>query len=332
MRVAALEARVRLLGGLVEAVAWLAAGLALAVVLVTVRRQGGQLWPHIFNLLHVVLSGLVAAVSLRLSRRLLGARLLRAWQHFAVAFLTVALLGGGLEAVQLFAPGSPSFRDVAIDLAGGASVLGVIAGLQSPAVVTGRLARGLTLAVSFVALVWALYPSGAALRTVALRAQRFPVLCDFSRIDSAFLLLNDGATMSPALDASAPPGEGWSRQLRLPAGKYPGVEVVPPLGDWSGYRELVISALSQESRDFELQLRVNDASEDTAFDNRFNRGITVVPGVNEFRIPLTAVAVTPRGRLLDLAKVERVVLFAAELSEPHSLRLGSWRLEGDRGR
>lgn len=329
---ATLEARVRLLEGLVEAVAWFAAGLALAVVLVTVRRQGGQLWPHVFNLLHVVLSGIVAAVGLRLSRRLLGARLLRPWQHFAVAFLIVVVLGGGLEAAQLFAPGSPSVRDVAIDLAGGASVLGFIGGLESPGVVTGRFTRGLTLAVSLAALVWALYPSGAALRTVALRAQRFPVLCDFSRIDSAFLLLNDGATMSPALDASAPPGEDWSAQVRLPAGRYPGVELVPPLGDWAGYRELVLSVFSPEPRPFVLEVRVNDAIEGSDFDNRFNRSLTVVPGVNEFRIPLRSLAVTPRGRRMDLAKIERVVLFAPALPEAHTLRLGPWRLEGDHGR
>lgn len=327
-----LEARVRLLGALVEAVAWFAVSLALTVVLVTVRRQGGQLWPHVFNLLHVVLSGAVAAVALRLSRRLLGAQLVQAWQHYAVAFATVVVLGGGLEAVQWIAPGSPSVRDVAIDLAGGAAVLGFVSGFSSARVIAGRGWQRLIWTVSFAALAWALYPSGAALRTVVLRAWRFPVLCDFSRIDSSFVVLNDGATMSLASDASASAAEAWPIQVRLPAGRYPGVELVPPLGDWSRHRELVIGAFSEEAKDFELQVRVNDAGEGADFDDRFNRSLRVVPGVNEFRIPLTALAVTPRGRRMDLAKIERVVLFAAEPAEPHALRLGPWRLEGTNGR
>ncbi len=324
-RLAALERRVEVLTGLLEASVWTVIGLALAVVLMTVNRAGGQVWANIFNLLHVVLSGAAALVSLRLSRRLLTRWLPRPWYHYAWAAGAVFALGGGLEFAQRYGPGSPSLTDVAIDMAGGIGALAIELGVRFAR--RSRLARIAALGGALLLLV-ALLPSVAALGVVLQRAKRFPVLSDFSSSEAPFISLNEGATLRLLQPR---PGEEWQAEVTWPGKGYPGLEVQPPSGNWALYETLVVTLSSDETLPFALEIRVHDEGHSDDYDDRFNRELTVVPGRNEFRIPVAEIARGPRRRVMNLSNIEAIVLFAEGAGEVHRARMSSWRLEGPVG-
>src|SRR5690606_11510881 len=246
-RLAALERRVDVLTALLEALGWTAIGLALAVVLMTVDRAGGQVSSNVFNVLHVVLSGVVALVSLRLSRRLLTPWLRRAWHHYLWAACSVLFLGGALEVAQRFGPGSSSLSDLVIDMAGGLGVLSVELGLRL--VRRGRLAW-LALGAGIVVLAAALLPSMSAFWVVLQRSKQFPVLTDFRAAEAPFISLNDGATMRRI---SSNAGDEWPIEVTWPGEGYPGLEVQPPAGNWLDYQTLLLVVHSDEPEPFNLE-------------------------------------------------------------------------------
>lgn len=312
-----------------EAKFWLACSAVAALALLIVRRPGGEFWPHVFDLFHVLLSAGIAVVALRLSRRLSVGSPSPAWVPFAKAMFVVVLLGGGLELAQLFGAGSSSWSDLGLDASGGACALAFIGARERLGVLSRPVARRLVLVGSCVALCAVLYPSGSKVWRVLRRAYAFPVLCEFSSEDLSFLLLNGGATIAPV--AVTDSTGDWRVTARFPSGGYPGVELAPPFGDWSLYKELVIPVFSSEARPFSLAVRVNDRVHSNVFGDRFDQELLVEPGVNEFRFGLSAMASLPSGRRMNLNDAEAIILFAPDLPEPHSVLLGPWRLEGEVG-
>lgn len=311
-----------------EALGWALLGLALALVLVTVRRAGGEVWSNIFNVLHVLLSASIALVSLRLSRKLLAGWLTRPWLHYVWAGVVVFVLGGGLEVAQFFAPGLPSVFDLVIDLAGGAAALGFVFGrsLRHRPALRWAIEAG-----SLGLFVCALASPCAALWQATVRARIFPVLCSFSDSELRYVGLNDGAELT-TLERAEGLAPEWRVGLTFPADRdYPGLELAAPAGDWSRSQELVIPLYSTDLRPFRLLLRVHDEAHTGDFDDRFNIELTVESGRNEFRIPIPHIASGPRLRDLNLANVEALVLFAPRPSQEHHVLLGTWRLEGASG-
>lgn len=314
-----------------EAHFWLACAALIALVLLVVRRPGSGAWPHVFDLLHVLFSAAIALIALRSSRRLSTGtgRLGAEWLPFAAAIGLVVVLGGGLELAQLLGMGSSSWSDFGLDVSGGASALALVAAREGLGVLAKPTVRGLVFVAACMGLCAVLYPSGTKVWHALRRAQAFPILCDFSSADLPFLLLNDGATLTPIRDRDAT--GAWRAEVRFPPGGYPGVELTPPFGDWSLYKELVIPVFSSEAHPFPLGLRVSDRWHTNAFGDRFDRELSVAPGANEFRLALSSMTHLGSGRRMDLNDTAAIILFAPELPEAHSVLLGAWRLEGELG-
>lgn len=301
--------------------------LGLALVLLTVRRAGGEVWSNIFNVLHVLLSASIALVSLRLSRKLLDGWFPQPWHHYAWAAAVVFVLGAGLEIAQFYVPGLPSLQDFVIDMVGGLAALGLVFGLSQ----RRRHLRWAMGVASLGVLACALASPGMTLWRAARRAQRFPVLSAFTRVEFPYVLLNDGARLAMREETSEADAE-WRAGLTIPAGRdYPGLQLTPPAGDWSGSTDLVVPIYSNEGGAFPLQLRVHDDLHTGEFEDRFNTELTVHEGRNEFRIPISHIAHGPHHRVLDLARVDAIVLFASKPARAHEVLLGTWRLEGARG-
>jgi hypothetical protein len=228
-----------------------------------------------------------------------------------------------------------SLADVARDLAGAAAFL-----LARTALVGVWVAheRGLTAFGRAMVLVMAAVVFGAALSELAVtsavylaRRQAFPTLFALDGSWWEHHLIVTGRTRvtprqppPPGIDGL--PGDTLAR-VDLQPGLYPGLTFDEPYPDWRGYQRLTFAVVSDLDGPLGLALRVHDARHDQRFADRFNRRLTINPGVNRIEIPLDEIRLAPDARELDLGRVRGIVLFAYRLRQPVHFYLGPLRLE-----
>lgn len=325
-RVNALEAKVRLLVALAEAVWWALVAAVLTLILVIVPRGGGRIMPHVFNVSHVVLSAVVALVAHRLARRVLGQFIkLPRWLPWCAGVGAVVVFGGGLELAQHFVPGMPSWRDFAIDVMGGVAGLLLFA---PPARDTSRGRRATLRALGVVVGVAAIAPSASAISTVLIRDKRFPELVRFEPRQQSFIHIRGGARLSrPDTPNQAHSYQKDAVQLTLPAGGYAGLGLSPPRGDWAPYKELLVPLYSLSDQPVKLSFRVHDFGYQGNALDRFSTELTLTPGVNEVRIAIADIQSAPQGRSMPLDEISYLSLSSKERAEPVALLLRPWRLQ-----
>jgi len=115
--------------------------------------------------------------------------------------------------------------------------------------------------------------------------------------------------------------------VRFNPGEYPGISVIEPEPDWSGYRSLRLDVFSANKNGLILVLRVHDDRHNQQFLDRFNMRLQIRPGMNEIDIPLRQIALAPRGRKMDMTNIAGVVLYMVGLNEPVELEIGNIFLE-----
>jgi hypothetical protein len=312
----------------------------LLAVLLAVLASGNPpestlLWNALFDAGHVPLFGL-AALAIRGLLRVrpsvtVGLRF--PWLAFA---LTVAL-GALTESLQVLQwDREPSIADLLRDVAGAGAFLLLSAARREgesgagPASTRGRVGRRLAvlLAVALLAGSLAHLAMTAAAYVERGRAQPTLVALDGSWWERWFIEERDSA-LTPR---TRPPGFGDSldeplARLDLRAGRYPGIALVEPYPDWSAHRRLVFTVVSDLDDALTLVVRVHDAAHDQRHEDRFNRSLTVSPGVNRFAIPLDDIRRAPDRREMDLHRIRGIILFAYQLQEPTRVYLGAFRLE-----
>jgi len=120
----------------------------------------------------------------------------------------------------------------------------------------------------------------------------------------------------------------WARSfIRYNKKNYPGVSIIEPEPDWSGYRQLRLSLHSNNKHDVNLVLRVHDNMHNQKHSDRFNMKLLVQPGLNEFQISLNAMKYGPLERELNLNKIAGVILFSSKLEEWKKIEISNLSLE-----
>ena len=99
-----------------------------------------------------------------------------------------------------------------------------------------------------------------------------------------------------------------------------------PHPDWRGYRSLVVEVDCE--RPMRLQLRVDDATHDGRYRDRFDRPFELDAGPGTLRVELAAIEAAPQGRKLDLARVASVTLYVDEDGAPRRMTVRALRLDG----
>jgi hypothetical protein len=92
-----------------------------------------------------------------------------------------------------------------------------------------------------------------------------------------------------------------------------------------------VYSLAQVPVAFEVRVHDREHSRQTpprSPRDRFSRSLLLHPGTNDIHFAIDEVQRTPGGRMMNLAEVEQVVLFAPSPQEPVQLLLGPWKLEG----
>lgn len=285
-----------------------------------------RFWRELFNLGHAPLWGLLALVIRGyVAHHEWAARRAPGGRAALAAFAVAVGLGAAVEAVQVLqSDRNPSWSNLARDAAGAASFL----------LLREAFARGRHLGPGSRRGAWTRWAAGCAGVTLLAAAG-----AAFARTTVLYVERNRAMPTLFALD-----GSWWERELiaegnsRLTLGHglarldldpaaYPGLTFDEPYPDWRGYRNLVLTVVSDLGAPLTLAIRVHDAAHNQRLEDRFNRRLPVQPGENTFRIPIDAIRRAPRGREMDLRRIRGILIFSRRLERPAHVYLGPLRLE-----
>jgi hypothetical protein len=290
-------------------------------------------WDALFDVGHVPLFGLLALAALRLLRARVPRML--PGQVWWVAFGTVAAAGVLTELLQtLQSNREPSIGDFSRDLAGaGAFLLGAVAFPRLAGGTSSAPAPRIRRAALAGAVLLVLLSGGQFAGTVAVLAVRQASMPTLFALDGSWwerrLVRPGTSTLTPNARPPALPA-GFSEplaRLDLKPARYPGVTLDEPFPDWRGYERLRFTVVSDLDAPLRLTIRVHDALHDQRFEDRFNRTLTIAPGVNRLVIPLADIRTAPDRREMDMSRIRGIILFGDRLSAPTHLFLGCLRLE-----
>jgi hypothetical protein len=227
----------------------------------------------------------------------------------------------------------PEITDVGLDLAGILFALAIYAIFDSRMHSVWRTQRpalrAATLLFSACLVLVTLAPLASLVVAYQQRVAALPVIMDFSARWSGYFLELQDAGLYPDVSPAARVQRGGQQlaQLALEPGRTPGISVVEPYPDWSGYDYLVVVIYSDTPYRDRLVLRVHDRQHDHKHTDRFTRVLAVDRGMNSFRIPLAAIEAAPVGRRMQMNRIGGVGLYARHVHQPFELYLGKIRLE-----
>ena len=284
-------------------------------------------WDSVFDLGHVALFATVTAILFT------GVALvfpgIRPSPRLVLTLVTVAAVALFSEVIQVFQFGrDASFADLGRDASGTVAYLAF-------ATATGRVgwrmnwvARVGLMALAFAALGAAAFPF---LRTMSYYEQRdavFPTLLRFddSRWERQFLTIRNAAVRANEAGSDQPEHLRTVRLDLVPA-VYPGWSLADVHPDWSGFRRLTFTIVSDTDEVVTLRFRVIDRRYNGRFEDRYNLTLDITRGVYPISVPIDDIRKGPQGRSFDLHEVRGVALYALDLKQPTHIHLTSLRLE-----
>lgn len=220
--------------------------------------------------------------------------------------LGLVLISGAIEIVQPFFDRDGNFQDFAVSSLGALS--GYLFNLQY------RLGlRVMIVSVFSMPLFFPIYWRYDALRY---QERLFPEFASFNGSRSVNLWEATSPDGSSSSTLYVPPES--KLVVRALSGKeWPGVVYLNQFLSWSGYNALELEVESFE--DLNLSIRVDDDQRCKEYNDRFNKGFLLKEGSNKIRIPFEELRMTRSGRMLNLEKIKRVVLFTTSRERPERL-------------
>ncbi|MBU4315659.1 MAG: hypothetical protein KKF30_00140 [Proteobacteria bacterium] len=108
---------------------------------------------------------------------------------------------------------------------------------------------------------------------------------------------------------------------------YPGVTFKGYPEDWSRFDALAMNIFNppENKGDCRITLRIDDQEKTPPYQDRYNGTFLLKPGLNRINIPVGEIK-TPRGRPLDLDRIQTFILFTVEPPEKKTLFLDHVRL------
>jgi hypothetical protein len=292
----------------------------------------GLLEETLHDLREVFFFGFLALVILELTA-LVGRRWIRKRSlYYAVAIVAVPLLVFGYEFIAEPDPETP-WRATR-------SLVGALGFL----LLSAALDRGLKREHAWLR-GWPrrMLGGGGALVVVGVLHTLVPVFFSYAGRAGAFPVVVDLASgwQEPFIEVSGAElfvGKGpdeWARRAGrrvalllfdgTPGG---GVTVHEPFKDWNGFSDLTINLYSTAERPLQMILRLEDRTREQPPEERIDHALRVVPGANDFYIPLELLSATPAGRPLNLASIRRIGIYLGEPTEPMRIYLHRIRVSG----
>ncbi len=230
-----------------------------------------------------------------------------------IVFLLAAMIiiSGGIEFVQKHIGRSPSYDDIALNMAG--SLLAIAAYLVFYKVMLyGRYyIAGILLLIALI-MTW---PNIRFFIAEFNNYRQFPVLADFSqyfainpwRSESARFKINNDYELEVTF---------------LPEQDYSNISYGSFYGQWDQYHELVIETKSLEHEKLDLLVRLHDEQHKNyyyLYDDLFYKKVELVPGDNTIIIPVADIFTAPKSRRMDLDNLDELIMFMSDLKQPRTI-------------
>ncbi len=152
------------------------------------------------------------------------------------------------------------------------------------------------------------------------RAWQFPKLVDLnSRLGHHFLYASEAHFVST--------GDGGIL-VEPDRGHWPGVSLEEVWPDWRGYSTLVIDLTNPGTQSFRIFVRIDDRRPEPQYKDRYNQQFELTPQSRRvIRIPLAEIEFAPGGAEIDLAHMQKIILFEDGGASTQAFYLNSLRLE-----
>ncbi len=107
----------------------------------------------------------------------------------------------------------------------------------------------------------------------------------------------------------------------------PGIIVREPYPDWTGYEVVRFQVYSALTETRPIVLWIEDEAHNDRRRDRYEHAFKVVPGLNDFSVPLESVRDAPAGRQMALDRITFMMLFTRRPTDTFELYLGDVWLE-----
>jgi hypothetical protein len=280
-------------------------------------------WITFLDAGHAPLFGAIALAVLRFLLATPLASRSRLFLYGLALGLTV-VMGALSEWLQIGADRNSDPRDFARDALGACAFLLAASTWDRCALLNSRISSGVRAIYRGSALLMLVpaFISGALVAyAYAERAAALPALCDFAGTWETHFVTASHAQFEYTSLQRAGGGTVSAGRITFEPARFSAFKLVEPYPNWAGYQRLRVVAQSELDRPIDLVLRIHDRGHDQRYLDRFNRSLTVLPGINEFVIPLAEIRSAPEGREMDLSAIRRLSLFAVAPEESFSLYL-----------
>ena len=238
----------------------------------------------------------------------------------------VAAVSGAIEIIQPLAGRTMGLTDFINGMMGILIALAFLSARRTPV-------RVLLAPLAAACVATAFFPAWKESAGMRWRAANFPLLADFETDDELRLWVgtglgnvrNDGAAVDRVRE-HATRGEWSLRVVTTTSSPWPGVRLLNGRQDWRGKKALAFD-LWNDGPAFTLSVRIDDDFPHQQYHDRYNESFEIIPGANHLIIPTTDIATKPANRRLNLAAVERTILYVNEPKTAHTFFIDHIRME-----
>ena len=235
------------------------------------------------------------------------------------------LLGVAIESVQLFIGRSFSRGDIINNIIGGyLGLLTLALFSQQTSLKTKSIA--MTLALIFLAV--GLRGLEKHLYDEYLIRQQFPLLSGFESKLEMQRWEHDNTLLRRSQEF-VKSGQHSLKVDFLP-GRYPNISLEHFRNNWSGYKQLVFSIYNPGKETYTFQMKVYDfknIQNSRRYNDRFNTHITIAPGWNTIKTPLTDIIKAPKHRSMNIYQIKGFSVFTDKLKQPVTLYIDDIHLQ-----
>ncbi len=291
------------------------------------------LWRYIFDAGHIPLFGVISIAFLGISQTFWERRFANPMIHYIIAFIFAGLLGLVTEVIQYFTPRDADLWDIINDGIGAICFLGLYFTFDrrltgSGVFLSRKLKYIIRLAVVILGLV-AMMPTINWIGAYLSRNIRFPVICNFeSNWEQKFVFTNNASlSIVPSPEYFADSIGNNVGRIDFNKNGQPNFMIVEPYPDWTGYDNLSFSIFSENPETINIELQINDRQYNKNNENRFNKLLSINPGLNKITVPLKEITNAPKNRQLDMHKISLIALSLAQPDSNITIYLDNFRLK-----
>jgi hypothetical protein len=117
-----------------------------------------------------------------------------------------------------------------------------------------------------------------------------------------------------------------SLRLELYPSEYPGLYPKLKEIDWSPYRAICFDIFNPQNVETLIAVRIDDQKDYPDYEDRYNNGFVLKPGLNRLSIPLNTLLTSGTKRNLDLKEIFRLLIFSVKPKDKVVLYVDHLRL------